>query len=47
MATQKQAWIVKQGASTAVIYAPTYEAAKERAAQIGFRAPDSVVLKTS
>lgn len=38
------AWIVRQGTSSARISAPDYSAALVRAAQIGFKAPDSVVL---
>lgn len=39
-------WTVRQGRSTAVIVAPDWKAAKERAAQIGFTNPDTIVLKT-
>jgi hypothetical protein len=37
-------WRVTQGPSTGTIVAPTYEDAKQRAAQIGFKTPDSIVL---
>lgn len=37
-------WIVRQGTAKAKVRADTYEAARLRAAQIGFGAPDSIVL---
>lgn len=37
-------WIIRQGASRATVQAPDYAAARERGAQIGFKAPDAIVL---
>lgn len=41
---QKRLWRVTEGTSTAKVRADTYADAKTRAAQIGFRDPDSIVL---
>ncbi len=38
-------WVVKQGSSTGRIHARDYDAAIERAAAIGFKQPDSIVLQ--
>lgn len=38
-------WLARQGASTAKIRAVDFCAARERAAQIGFSRPDSIVLQ--
>jgi transcription initiation factor TFIIIB Brf1 subunit/transcription initiation factor TFIIB len=37
-------WRVIQGRSSAVVVAPDIEAARRRAAQIGLKNPDSIVL---
>jgi len=39
-------WIVRSGNSSATVRAPDIGAARERAAAIGFRAPESIVLAT-
>jgi hypothetical protein len=44
--TPRTYWNVTQGTSRARVLANTYEQALERAAQIGFKKPDSVVLET-
>ena len=43
----KRFWKVTQGSSVATVTAADYEAAKERAAYLGFHKPDSIVLKAS
>lgn len=44
-ASQPRLWRVIQGASQALIQAPSYDEAKARAAAIGFKDPDSIVLQ--
>lgn len=44
MAAPKRFWRIKQGTSTAKVAAKDYEGAKERAAEIGLKKPDSIVL---
>jgi hypothetical protein len=39
-------WIVKQGTATARVGAESYKEARERAAAIGFKKPESIVLET-
>lgn len=41
---KKRKWKVTQGSSTAVVVASDYWGAKERACQLGFHFPDSIVL---
>lgn len=43
--SQARTWRVTQGASRATIKAPDYFAARERAAAIGLKNPDSIVLQ--
>jgi riboflavin biosynthesis pyrimidine reductase len=47
VAGQQRAWIVRQGRSSGTVRASDYAAARERAAQIGFRNPDAIVLDES
>lgn len=42
---QTRRWRIVQGESRATVLAPTYEQARTRAAQIGFKNPDSIVLQ--
>lgn len=42
---QARSWRVTQGSAVATLKAPDYFAAKERAAAIGFKNPDSIVLQ--
>lgn len=39
-------WIVRSGTSSATVRAPDIGAARERAAAIGFKAPQSIALAT-
>lgn len=39
-------WIVRSGTSSATVLAPEIGAARERAAAIGFKAPQSIALAT-
>lgn len=44
VAASNRRWAITQGTSRTVVRAPNYAAAVERAAAIGFRDPDAVVL---
>lgn len=46
-ASAPRRWRVVQGQSVAVVVAADIEAARQRAAQIGFKNPDSIVLQES
>jgi hypothetical protein len=45
--TLNRRWAVKQGTSTGIVVAPDYAGAVARAAQFGFKNPDSIVLITA